>query len=60
MNLFYFNPLNIIQTVEILWKTHIIRQRDLDDAEITGAVEAGDDLKTAIIKLQKQMDAVNP
>lgn len=53
-----FNPMLIIWHVKELWKGYTISQKDLDNAEAS-PVEEGDNLKEAVLKLQKQLDELN-
>lgn len=48
----------IIWHVKELWKGYTISQKDLDNAEAS-PVEEGDNLKEAVLKLQKQLDELN-
>lgn len=50
-----FNPMLIIWHVKELWNGNVISQKDLNEAT-ADPVEAGDSLKQAVLKLQKQLD----
>lgn len=51
------NFVGIINYVKTLWNNSVLKSKDLDNAD-ADSVSVGDDLKTAVAKLQAQIDQI--